>query len=403
MTQNEAFAERAKKALTPNYRPQPIAAVRGAGVRLWDADGKEYFDFIGGVAVDVLGHCHPALVKALEEQARTLWHASNHYYLARQIELAEALLAKVPWARRAFFCNSGAEANEVMLKLARKYHADRGHPERHEILACQDAFHGRTLFTVTAGGQEKYQHGFEPLVPGVKHVPYGDARALEAALSDRTAAFIVEPILGEAGVIPAPEGYLAAARALTRQAGALLCLDEVQTGVGRTGRWWAHEWEGVTPDLMSSAKALGGGFPIGALLATEEVGQHLSAGSHGTTFGGNPLACAVALAVLRELEGGALARSIPVGQRLRDGLAALARTGRVREVRGRGMLLGVVLRGVAAGDVGRLCRERGLLVNPIGGDVIRMAPALTLTAEEADEAVSRFAAALAAAPESVSP
>ncbi|HEX8908920.1 MAG TPA: acetylornithine transaminase [Anaeromyxobacteraceae bacterium] len=403
MTQNEAFAERAKKALTPNYRPQPIAAVRGAGVRLWDADGKEYLDFIGGVAVDVLGHCHPALVKALEEQARTLWHASNHYYLARQIELAEALLAKVPWARRAFFCNSGAEANEVMLKLARKYHADAGHPERHEILACHDAFHGRTLFTVTAGGQEKYQHGFEPLVPGVKHVPYGDVRALEAALSSRTAAFIVEPILGEAGVIPAPEGYLAAARALTRQAGALLCLDEVQTGVGRTGRWWAHEWEGVTPDLMSSAKALGGGFPIGALLATEEVGQHLSAGSHGTTFGGNPLACAVALAVLRELEGGALARSIPVGQRLRDGLAALARTGRVREVRGRGLLLGVVLRGVAAAEVGRLCRERGLLVNPIGGDVIRMAPALTLTAEEADEAVSRFAAALAAAPESVSP
>jgi acetylornithine/N-succinyldiaminopimelate aminotransferase len=173
--------------------------------------------------------------------------------------------------------------------------------------------------------------------------------------------------------------------------------------VGRTGRWWAHEWEGVTPDLMSSAKALGGGFPIGALLATEEVGPHLSAGSHGTTFGGNPLACAVALAVLRELEGGALARSVPVAKRLRDGLAALARTGRVREVRGRGMLLGIVLRGVAAADVGRLCRERGLLVNPIGGDVIRMAPALTLTAEEADEAVARFASALAAAPESVSP
>ena len=399
MTQNDAFAERASKVLTPNYRQQPIAIVRGAGVRVWDADGREYLDFLGGVAVDVLGHCHPALVKALEEQARTIWHVSNHFYIARQVELAEALLAHVPWARRAFFCNSGAEANEVMLKLARKYHADRGHPERHEIIACKDSFHGRTLFTVTVGGQEKYQHGFEPLVPGVRHVPFGDVAALRAALSDRTAAFIVEPTLGEAGVVPAPDGYLGAARDLTRKAGALLCLDEIQTGMGRTGRWWAHEWEGVTPDLMSSAKALGGGFPIGALLASEEVGQHLTPGSHGTTFGGNPLACAVALAVLRELEAGALERSLPVAERLRDGLAALAKTGRVARVRGRGMLLGVVLRGVAAPDVGRLARERGLLVNPIGDDVIRVAPALTLTADEADQAVARFAAALAAAPE----
>ena len=222
----DAFAQRASKVLTPNYRQQPIAIVRGAGVRVWDADGREYLDFLGGVAVDVLGHCHPALVKALEEQARTIWHVSNHFYIARQVELAEALLAHVPWARRAFFCNSGAEANEVMLKLARKYHADRGHPERHEIIACKDSFHGRTLFTVTVGGQEKYQHGFEPLVPGVRHVPFGDVAALQAALSDRTAAFIVEPTQGEAGVIPAPDGYLGAARELTRKAGALLCLDE---------------------------------------------------------------------------------------------------------------------------------------------------------------------------------
>ncbi|HYS80409.1 MAG TPA: acetylornithine transaminase [Anaeromyxobacteraceae bacterium] len=399
MTQNDAFAERARRVLTPNYRQQPIAVVRGAGVRVWDADGREYLDFLGGVAVDVLGHCHPALVKALEEQARTLWHVSNHFYIARQVELAEALLARVPWARRAFFCNSGAEANEVMLKLARKYHADRGHPERHEIVACKDSFHGRTLFTVTVGGQEKYQHGFEPLVPGVRHVPFGDLAALKAALSERSAAFIVEPTLGEAGVIPAPEGYLAAARELTRKAGALLCLDEIQTGMGRTGRWWAHEWEGVAPDLMSSAKALGGGFPMGALLATEEVGLHLTPGSHGTTFGGNPLACAVALAVVRELAEGVLERSLPVAERLRDGLAALAKTGRVTRVRGRGMLLGVVLDGVAASDVARLARERGLLVNPIGDDVIRVAPALTLTAAEADDAVARFAAALAAAPQ----
>src|SRR6266496_2426688 len=216
MDATESLVERANRVLTPNYRQQPVAIVRGLGSRVWDADGKEYLDFLGGVAVDVLGHCHPALVKALEEQARTLWHVSNHFYIARQVELAEALLARVPWARRAFFCNSGAEANEVMLKLARKYHADRGHPERHEIVACKDSFHGRTLFTVTVGGQEKYQHGFEPLVPGVRHVPFGDVRALEEALTDRTAAFIVEPMLGESGVVTPPDGYLEAAREITR-------------------------------------------------------------------------------------------------------------------------------------------------------------------------------------------
>jgi acetylornithine/N-succinyldiaminopimelate aminotransferase len=401
MTENEAFARRAEKALTPNYRPQPVAIVRGQGSRVWDADGKEYFDFIGGVAVNALGHCHPALVKALEEQAHTLWHASNHYYLPRQIELAEALLAVTPFARRAFFCNSGAEANEVMLKLARKYFADQGHPERHEIVACKDSFHGRTLFTVTVGGQEKYQHGFEPLVPGVRHVPFGDLAALEAALTPRTAAFIVEPTLGEAGVVPAPPGYLAAARELTRKAGALLCLDEIQTGMGRSGRFWAHDWEGVAPDLMTAAKALGGGFPIGALLASEEVGRHLTPGSHGSTFGGNPLACAVALAVLRELRGGLLERSRDVAARLHAGVDALRAGGRVREVRGRGFLLGVVLSGVSAGEVARGARERGLLVNPIGDDVIRLAPPLTLTTAEADEAVARLGAALAAAPAKV--
>jgi acetylornithine/N-succinyldiaminopimelate aminotransferase len=399
MTQNAAWAERAQKVLTPNYRQQPVALVRGEGARVWDADGNEYLDFLGGVAVDVLGHVHPAMVKALEEQGRTLWHVSNHFFIPRQIELAERLLGATPFASRAFFCNSGAEANEVMLKLARKYHADRGHPERNEIVACKDAFHGRTLFTVTVGGQEKYQRGFEPLVPGVRHVPYGDVAALRAALTDRTAAFIVEPLLGESGVVPPPPGYLAAARELTRASGALLLFDEIQTGMGRTGRMWAHEGEGVAPDLMSSAKGLAGGFPIGALLATEEVGQHLTAGSHGSTFGGNPLACAVAAAVLRELtEGGVLARSREVSARLFQGLNALASGGRVAEVRGRGMLIGVVVRGVKAGDVGPLARERGLLVNPIGDDVIRLAPALTLSAADADLAVARLGAALAAAP-----
>jgi acetylornithine/N-succinyldiaminopimelate aminotransferase len=398
MVDNAHWAERANRVLTPNYRQQPIALVRGEGARVFDAEGNAYYDFLGGVAVNVLGHCHPALVRALTDQANQVWHVSNHFYIPRQIELAEALLAVTPFARRAFFCNSGGEANEAMLKLARKYFADQGRPERHEILACEGAFHGRTLFTVTAGGQPKYRQGFEPVVPGVRHVPFGDLPALDAALTDRTAAFIVEPILGESGVVPPPEGYLRAARELTRRRGILLCLDEIQTGMGRTGKMWAHQWLDVEPDLMSSAKSLAGGFPIGALLATEEVGAHLTAGSHGSTFGGNPLACAVALAVLKELQGGVLASSREVGARLRAGIEKLAAGGRLKEVRGRGMLLGLVLKGVAAADVGREARSRGVLANPIGDAVIRLAPPLTLTAAEADDAVARIGAALAAAP-----
>jgi acetylornithine/N-succinyldiaminopimelate aminotransferase len=398
MKQNEAWAERAKKVLTPNYRQQPLALVRGEGALVWDAEDNEYFDFLGGVAVNVLGHCHPTVVKALAEQAKVLWHVSNHYFIPKQIELAEALLAVTPWAKRAFFCNSGAEANEAMLKLARKFHSDAGHPERHEIVSATESFHGRTLFTVTVGGQEKYQHGFEPLVPGVRHVPYGDLPALQAAVTDRTAAVILEPILGESGVVPPPAGYLAAARKLCTERGALLALDEIQTGMGRTGKWWAHEWDAVTPDLMSSAKSLGAGFPIGALLATEAVGARLTPGSHGSTFGGNPLACAVALAVLKDLGRGLLDRSKVVATRLREKLEALQEGGRVEAVRGRGFLLGVVLKDVDAGAVMREARERGLLVNAIGDRVLRLAPPLTLTREEADEAIGRLQGALEAAP-----
>jgi acetylornithine/N-succinyldiaminopimelate aminotransferase len=393
----EAWTERAKRVLTPNYRQQPLALVRGEGVRVWDADGNEYLDFLCGVAVNALGHCHPALVRAIEEQSRTLWHVSNHYFIPRQIELAEALLEATPFAKRVFFCNSGAEANEAMLKLARRYHFDRGEPKRNEIIATHDSFHGRSLFTLSCTGQPKYQQGFEPLVPGVRHVPFGDIAALEAALSERTAGFIIEPIQGESGVLPAPEGYLAKARELTRKAGALLLCDEIQTGMGRTGRMWAHEWEGIEPDLMSSAKALGNGFPIGALLASEEVGNHLSSGTHGSTFGGNPLGCAVALAALREIQA-VLPESRRISQRLFESLDALKPAGRIAGLRGRGMLIGVCVQGVDAGDVMRGARARGLLVNAIGTNVIRLAPPLTLTAAEADEAVKRLAEALAAAP-----
>jgi acetylornithine/N-succinyldiaminopimelate aminotransferase len=397
MTANESIVARAQKVFTPNYRQAPVALVRGQGSRVWDADGKEYLDLICGIAVNALGHCHPVVVRALETQARELWHVSNLFLNPRAVELAEELTRPPSFARRVFFCNSGAEANEAMLKLARKYHADRGQPERNEIVACVNSFHGRTLFALTVTGQEKYHHGFEPLVPHVRHVPFGDLGALEGALGQRTAAFVVEPIQAEAGVLPAPEGYLQGARELCRKAGALFCLDEVQTGMGRTGRLWAHEWDGVAPDLMSSAKALANGFPMGALLASEEVGTHLTPGSHASTFGGTALASATALATLREVRA-ALPGSGRVSARLFERLGALRTGGRVAAVRGKGMLVGVVLRGVKAGDVVAGARERGLLVNAIGDDVVRLAPALVLTEAEADEGVARLAEALAAAP-----
>jgi acetylornithine/N-succinyldiaminopimelate aminotransferase len=395
MNGNASIVARAQAVFTPNYRQAPVALVKGQGSRVWDADGKEYLDLICGIAVNALGHCHPAVVRALEEQARELWHVSNLYFNTRAVELAEALTLS-SFARRVFFCNSGAEANEAMLKLARKVHADLGHPERNEIVACANSFHGRTLFALTVTGQEKYHHGFEPLVPAVRHVPFGDLAALEQAIGPRTAAFIVEPIQAEAGVLTPPAGYLAAARDRVHASGALFCLDEVQTGMGRTGRLWAHEWEGVTPDIMSSAKALANGFPMGAMLATEQVGMHLTPGSHASTFGGTALASAVALATLREIQA-ALPGAGKVSERLVRGLTGL-RGGRVTGVRGRGMLLGVVLAGVKAGDVVVAAREHGLLVNAIGDDVVRLAPALVLTEAEADLGVARLGAAIAAAP-----
>ena len=395
MNGNASIVARAQAVFTPNYRQAPVALVKGQGSRVWDADGKEYLDLICGIAVNALGHCHPAVVRALEEQARELWHVSNLYFNTRAVELAEAL-TRSSFARRVFFCNSGAEANEAMLKLARKYHADLGHPERNEIVACVNSFHGRTLFALTVTGQEKYHHGFEPLVPAVRHVPFGDLAALEQAIGPRTAAFVVEPIQAEAGVLSPPAGYLAAARDRVHASGALFCLDEVQTGMGRTGRLWAHEWEGVTPDIMSSAKALANGFPMGAMLATEQVGMHLTAGSHASTFGGTALASAVALATLREIQA-ALPGAGKVSERLVRGLTGL-RGDRVTGVRGRGMLLGVLLAGVKAGDVVVAAREHGLLVNAIGDDVVRLAPALVLTEAEADLGVARLGAAIADAP-----
>jgi acetylornithine/N-succinyldiaminopimelate aminotransferase len=397
MTLTESMVQRGQAVFTPNYRQAPLVLVRGQGSRVWDAEGREYLDGIAGIATCALGHCHPALVETIQRQARELWHVSNLFYNPRAIELCEALVKSSGFARRVFLCNSGAEANEAMLKLARKYQADLGHVKRNEIVACHGSFHGRTMFALAATGQPKYHHGFEPLVPGVRHIPFGDVEALEAALTATTAAFIVEPIQGEAGVFPAPPGYLAAARRLTSRQGALLLFDEVQVGMGRTGKLWGHEWDGVSPDLMSSAKALANGYPMGALLASEEVGSHLTPGSHASTFGGNALGAAVALRTL-QLIGEALPNAVRVGARLTGKLEALAAGGRVAGVRGRGMLLGVVLNGVDAGAVVGLARAGGLLCNAIGDTVVRLAPALTLTEAEADEAVEKLGAAIAAAP-----
>jgi acetylornithine/N-succinyldiaminopimelate aminotransferase len=397
MTPTESMIQRAQAVLTPNYRQAPVVLVRGLGSRVWDAEGRAYLDAIAGIATCALGHCHPALVEALERQARELWHVSNLFYNPRAVELCEALARSTGFARRVFLCNSGAEANEAMLKLARKYQADLGRAERNEIVACHNSFHGRTMFALAATGQPKYHHGFEPLVPGVRHIPFGDTAALEAALTGTTAAFIVEPIQGEAGVFPAPPGYLAAARRLTRQTGALLCFDEVQVGMGRTGKLWGHEWDGVTPDLMSSAKALANGYPMGALLASEEVGSHLTPGSHASTFGGNALGAAVALRSLQLIQE-ALPNARRMGARLVERIGALRGGGRVVEVRGRGLLLGVEVKGIDAGAVVGLARQGGLLCNAIGDAVVRLAPALTLTEAEADELVEKLGAAIAAAP-----
>src|SRR6266705_6860252 len=292
--------EWAAKYHTPNYARAPICLVRGDGVRVWDSDGKEYLDFGAGLAVAALGHCHPRVTGAIREAAATLLHVSNLYYTAPQIHLAK-LLCDHSFAERVFFCNSGAEANEAALKLARKYAKERYASDRYEVIATRNAFHGRTFATVTATGQEKYQHGFEPLVPGFKHVPYNDLRAMERALDNRTAAIIVEPIQGEGGVNVPDDDYLPGLRKLCDESGALLILDEIQTGVARTGRLWAYEHSGIEPDIMTLAKALANGVPIGATLATESVASAFTPGTHGSTFGGNPFVTAVGLTVFTTL------------------------------------------------------------------------------------------------------
>jgi len=377
----------AEQYLTPNYVRAPICLVRGEGVRVWDTEGREYLDFVGGIAVNALGHCHPRIVGAIREQAATLLHVSNLFQIPSQIHLAK-LLCDHSFADRAFFCNSGAEANEAAIKLARKYARETYSSDRVEIVSMRGAFHGRTFGALSATPTEKYQHGFEPLVPGFKHVPFGDLRAAERAIDNRTAAVLVEPIQGEGGVHVAPDGYLAGLRRLCDATGALLVFDEVQTGLGRTGRLWAYQHWGVEPDVMTLAKALAGGIPIGAVLAREACARALGPGSHGTTFGGNPFATAVAVTALTTiLEEKLPERAERVGAYLMDGLRALAaRAPAIQAVRGKGLLVGVDL-DRSAQEVVAACRAAGLLVLTAGDRVLRLTPPLVVGEAEVDRAL----------------
>jgi len=387
------------QVMTPNYAPAAMVPVRGAGSRVWDQEGREYIDFAGGIAVTVLGHAHPKLVAALTEQAQKLWHVSNVLVNEPALKLAQRL-CELTFAERVFFANSGAEANEAALKLARKYAAEHGGPDQREIIAFTPSFHGRTLFTVTVGGQAKYTEGFEPLPPGITHVPFNDLPALAAAISERTCAVIVEPVLGESGVISATPEFLEGVRALCDQYRALLIFDEVQTGNGRTGHLYAYMGYGVTPDILTTAKGLGGGFPISAMLTTSTIATSLSVGSHGTTYGGNPLACAVAGAALDLLADPDLLAGVRHKHALFiSGLRRLNQRFNVfRELRGQGLLLGCELAEAWRGrsrDFIKATLDQGLLVLVAGPDVIRLAPSLIIPDDLIEDGLQRLERAIA--------
>lgn len=387
-SQAQAVFDTVDGAVMHTYGRQRLAFARGQGAWLYDVDGRAYLDFVSGLAVTALGHGHPKLKAAIVEAAETLLHTSNLYYIPPQGELAARLTAATGFDR-VFFCNSGAEANEAAIKLARRYHVKTGGSGRYEVITALKSFHGRTLATVTATGQPKYHAGFEPLPAGFRYVPLNDLEALRQAITPQTAAVMLEPVQGEGGVNPCTPEYLRGVRALCDELGLLLILDEVQTGVGRTGKFLAAEHYGVRADICTLAKGLGGGVPIGAMLATERVAQGFEPGSHASTFGGNYLACRAGLAVMEALlDDGVLDRAAAAGERLRQGLVALSRRhpGVFGEVRGLGLMLGVELH-VAGSEFVAACTRHGLLVNVIGDKVLRLLPPLIVTDSEIDEAL----------------
>ena len=376
--------------LMHTYNRFPIALVKGKGVKVWDANGKEYLDFTAGLAVCSLGHCHPVVVEALCRQAKELIHVSNLYYTQPQAKLAALIVQNFKGAR-VFFCNSGAEANEAALKLARKYAKVNGQPERYEVITALKSFHGRTLATLAATGQPKHQQGFEPLPPGFFHVPFNDLKALEEAINDKTGAVMLEPVQGESGVYPATKDYLAGVRELCHRHKLALIFDEVQCGLGRTGKFLAFQHYGVAPDIFTLAKGLGSGFPIGAMVAKEEFALAFQPGNHASTFGGNPLACAVGLAVLEYILNHGLIEHVTLaGDYFKEQLTLLAqRFPFIREVRGMGLMLALELNQDQNGpEIVRRCMEQGLLINGIEQHILRFLPPLIVTQQEIDQAIN---------------
>ncbi|MGH7777200.1 MAG: acetylornithine transaminase [Candidatus Dormibacterales bacterium] len=394
MTGRESLAEIQElehRYLMGTFKRLPVAFVRGRGCSVYDSEGKEYLDLVAGIAVNLLGHAHPGLVRAVAEQVQALVHTSNLYYTLPQLALAERLVS-LSFPSRVFFSNSGAEANETAIKTARKWGRTR-RGGAYRVITAHGAFHGRTLGALAATGQPKYQERFQPLPEGFDHVPYNDLDALRAATGPETAAVMLEPVMGEVGVVPAAPGYLEGVRAWCDERDLLFILDEVQTGLGRTGRWFAHQHHGVKPDVMTLAKGLGGGVPIGACLAAPRA-DVLEAGDHGATFGGGPLACAAGLAVLGTIESeGLVGRAERVGAQLAAGLAELPG---VSGVRGRGLMLGVALEG-GASALQAACLERGLIVNAIGETTLRLVPPLILEPGHVERALATFEQALAVA------
>ena len=387
----EQWAELAGRVFTPNYRPPPLVFQRGEGVWLYDSEGRRFLDFAAGIAVCALGHSHPEMVKAISAQARELLHVSNLYLNKPSIVLAERL-TEISFADRVYFANSGTEANEAALKMARRYAlVVKDQPERSEFICATDSFHGRTWASISATGQPKYHKGFGPLVPGFKHVPYNDLAAVEAVIDERTCAVFMEPIQGEGGVVVPDDGYLEGLRALCDAHGALLILDEVQTGIGRTGRWFAYDHSTVTPDICTLAKGLGGGVPIGAMLCTDEVAEGFQPGVHASTFGGNPLVCQTALAVLNTIQSdGLLSHCTEVGAYFGEGLARLVETyPGLLSVRGRGLMrgLGVDNEHIDRAAVVAKAREHGLLMTTAGPDALRFVPPLIAGPAHVDEAI----------------
>ncbi|GGO89500.1 acetylornithine aminotransferase [Marinobacterium nitratireducens] len=398
MSTGQVGRETFDEVMVPNYNPQAIVPVRGEGSRLWDQEGREYIDFAGGIAVNALGHCHPALVEALETQGRKLWHLSNVYTNEPALKLAQQLTQKT-FAERVFFANSGAEANEAAFKLARKYGHDHHGEGKFEIISFEQSFHGRTLFTVTVGGQLKYRQGFEPVPGGVTHVPYNDIGALKKAISERTCAVVMEPIQGEGGVIPADPLFAQQVRQLCDDHQALLIYDEIQTGAGRTGHLYEYMAMGVTPDILTSAKGLGCGFPIGAMLTRADIAESFGFGAHGSTFGGNPLGCAVAGRALELISDPQLL--VGVGERhdqLVEGLRQINSRQRIfREIRGKGLLIGAELVESWHGQAGQFlaaAREQGVLLLMAGPNVLRFTPSLIMPQGDISEGLAKLETAI---------